>query len=375
MPGSTASPARRTGPGALGTLGGVCFRHRWLTLVAWVVGVACLVTLWTMFGAPAQNNFTGSDPGQTLLNQHFHRQSGDTLTLAIRSTAPVTSPATRGPDHQCPGPVRAGAARDRGDQPVCGPRADLGGRAHRVRHRPVQRPGCEHQQQRSARADERGQGGVRARGELLPGRRRGRPGGNPVRRGERRNRHPGRGYRAADRVRVADRHGAAGAHRGARHRRGPVPDRAARAHLPGPVVLPDRRVHDRAGRGRGLRAVHPHPVPRGAPQRPAADGRHGHRDAHRGPDRADRRHHGDHRDARAAGAAPVAAQRGGHRRRRHRRHGAARLADPAARAARLHRDPAGQAVPVPAPPLARRPVSPASLASRPGRMPPSAGRR
>jgi uncharacterized membrane protein YdfJ with MMPL/SSD domain len=95
MPGPTASPAPRTGPGPLGTLGGVCFRHRWLTLVTWVVGVACLVTLWTMFGAPAQNNFTGSDPGQTLLNQHFHRQSGDTLTLAIRSAAPVTSPATR----------------------------------------------------------------------------------------------------------------------------------------------------------------------------------------------------------------------------------------------------------------------------------------
>jgi RND superfamily putative drug exporter len=95
MPGSTASPARRTGPGALGTLGGVCFRHRWLTLVTWLIGVACLVTLWTRFGAPAQNDFTGSDPGQTLLNQHFHRQSGDTLTLAIRSTAPVTSPAAR----------------------------------------------------------------------------------------------------------------------------------------------------------------------------------------------------------------------------------------------------------------------------------------
>ena len=95
MPGPTASPAPRTGPGPLGTLGGVCFRHRWLTLVTWVVGVACLVTLWTRFGAPAQNNFTGSDPGQTLLNQHFHRQSGDTLTLAIRSAAPVTSPATR----------------------------------------------------------------------------------------------------------------------------------------------------------------------------------------------------------------------------------------------------------------------------------------
>ena len=95
MRGTTALPTRQTSPGRLGALGGACFRHRWLTLVAWVIGVACLITLWTRFGAPAQDNFTGNDPGQTLLNQHFHRQSGDTLTLAIRSAAPVTAPATR----------------------------------------------------------------------------------------------------------------------------------------------------------------------------------------------------------------------------------------------------------------------------------------
>ena len=86
-------PPRRDG--ALGGIGRACYRHRWLTLLSWILGVACLITLWTRFGAPAQNNFTGSDPGQTLLNQHFHRQSGDTLTLAIHSTAPVGSPAVR----------------------------------------------------------------------------------------------------------------------------------------------------------------------------------------------------------------------------------------------------------------------------------------
>jgi RND superfamily putative drug exporter len=91
-PGGTPGTLR---PGILGTLGRACYRHRWLTLVTWLVGVACLITLWTGFGAPAQNNFTGNDPGQTLLNQHFHRQSGDTLTLAIRSTAPVSSPTVR----------------------------------------------------------------------------------------------------------------------------------------------------------------------------------------------------------------------------------------------------------------------------------------
>jgi RND superfamily putative drug exporter len=58
--------------------------------------VAALVTLWMRFGAAADNAFTGSDPGQTLLNQHFARESGDTLTLAIRSAGPVTDPAVRG---------------------------------------------------------------------------------------------------------------------------------------------------------------------------------------------------------------------------------------------------------------------------------------
>ncbi len=87
MPGPSSLPR----PAVLGPLGRACFRHRWLTLLTWIVGVACLITLWTRFGAPAQDNFTGSDPGQALLNQHFHRQSGDTLTLAIRSNDPIGS--------------------------------------------------------------------------------------------------------------------------------------------------------------------------------------------------------------------------------------------------------------------------------------------
>ncbi len=85
----------RTGPGPLGLLGRACYRHRWITLFVWLAGVACLITLWTRFGAPAQNSFNGGDPGQSLLNKHFHRSSGDSLTLAISSTAPIGSPATR----------------------------------------------------------------------------------------------------------------------------------------------------------------------------------------------------------------------------------------------------------------------------------------
>ncbi len=81
--------------GALGALGGTCYRHRWVTLLVWVAGVVCLIGLWTRFGAAAQNDFSGNDPGQTLLNEHFAAQSGDTLTLAIRSDEPITSAAVR----------------------------------------------------------------------------------------------------------------------------------------------------------------------------------------------------------------------------------------------------------------------------------------
>jgi uncharacterized membrane protein YdfJ with MMPL/SSD domain len=90
-----AAHDRAPNPGLLGRAGRGCHRHRWITLLTWVVGLACLVTLWIRFGAPAQDSFSGSDPGQTLLNEHFPRQSGDTLTLAIRSDAPITSPAAR----------------------------------------------------------------------------------------------------------------------------------------------------------------------------------------------------------------------------------------------------------------------------------------
>ena len=85
----------QTGDGLLGGLGRACYRHRKTTLLTWLVGVAVLITLWMRFGAAADNSFTGADPGQTLLNQHFARQSGDSLTLAISSAQPVTAPAVR----------------------------------------------------------------------------------------------------------------------------------------------------------------------------------------------------------------------------------------------------------------------------------------
>jgi uncharacterized membrane protein YdfJ with MMPL/SSD domain len=90
--GPAARPPRSS---LLGRLGRGCYRRRWLTLAAWTVGVACLITLWINFGAEYDNNFSNGDTGQAVLDQHFHLQSGDQLTLAIRSSAGITSPAVR----------------------------------------------------------------------------------------------------------------------------------------------------------------------------------------------------------------------------------------------------------------------------------------
>src|SRR5580658_7441218 len=96
----------QTGDGLLGGLGRACYRHRKATLLAWLAGVAVLITLWMRFGAAADNSFTGADPGQTLLNQHFAAQSGDTLTLAIRSAEKITSPGVQARITQALAPFR-----------------------------------------------------------------------------------------------------------------------------------------------------------------------------------------------------------------------------------------------------------------------------
>jgi uncharacterized membrane protein YdfJ with MMPL/SSD domain len=80
----------------IGKAGLACYRHRWVTITAWLLGLAVLITLWTRFGAPADNNVGTPSQGQTILNEHFSRQSGDTLTLAISSAEPLRDPAVRG---------------------------------------------------------------------------------------------------------------------------------------------------------------------------------------------------------------------------------------------------------------------------------------
>ncbi|HLH57914.1 MAG TPA: hypothetical protein VKV33_02060, partial [Streptosporangiaceae bacterium] len=62
MPGTDdTGQGRRVG--IIGGLGRACYRHRVITLLAWIAGVASLIVLWTQFGAAADNSFTGNDPG------------------------------------------------------------------------------------------------------------------------------------------------------------------------------------------------------------------------------------------------------------------------------------------------------------------------
>src|SRR6266571_5201823 len=92
-------------PGPLGRIARACHQHRWLTLAGWAAVAACLIVMWMQFGAQPDNNVTTTDAGTKLLPQHFPRQSGDTLTLAIRSAQHVTAV---GSPYQLPGRIAAG---------------------------------------------------------------------------------------------------------------------------------------------------------------------------------------------------------------------------------------------------------------------------
>ena len=102
------------GVGLLGGLGRACYRHRWITLFTWIIGVACLIALWLQFGAAALNTFNSSDPGQTVLNQHFPRASGRYAHPRGQVNGPGYVAGRQGAGRQRPRPVRAGGARHLG---------------------------------------------------------------------------------------------------------------------------------------------------------------------------------------------------------------------------------------------------------------------
>jgi hypothetical protein len=69
--------------GVLGGIGRACYRHRWLTLLSWILGVACLITLWTGFGAAPGGSAPGAAdhaaaPGATLCLREDDMVSGRT---------------------------------------------------------------------------------------------------------------------------------------------------------------------------------------------------------------------------------------------------------------------------------------------------------
>ena len=219
-----------------------------------------LIVLWTGFGAPAKNSFTGSDPGQTVLDQHFPRQSGDTLTLAIRSSEGIDSPAVR---------ARVTARSPRSPRAAC--YSVAGPYRCPARSRPTgtsrSRPSSSTAVSRVSRrrghwADNdataaSGHGVTFSLGGDIVD-----PAETPVRR----LRRTGSASCAAAIVLLIAfgsllAMGLPLVTAAARDRRRAIADRAARPRLPRAVLLPDHRLDDRPGRRRRLRAVHRHPVP------------------------------------------------------------------------------------------------------------------
>jgi len=86
-------------PERLARLARLCYRRRRLTVLAWLLGTAALLTLGFGFAAKPLNDFSGgkaeSAKAQQLLKDHFPQMSGDSITLAIKADAGVRDPAAR----------------------------------------------------------------------------------------------------------------------------------------------------------------------------------------------------------------------------------------------------------------------------------------
>ena len=91
------SPAARPGP--LGRLADLTFRHRIVTVLAWVAALGIAIVLAGAFGGDFKADYSapGSDSSQAqqLLEDEFPAQSGDTVDVVVRTDGPVTAPAVR----------------------------------------------------------------------------------------------------------------------------------------------------------------------------------------------------------------------------------------------------------------------------------------
>ncbi len=83
-------------PGPLGRVARLTFRRRGRTVAAWLATLALAVGLSTALAGSFTADYTapGSDSrqAQDLLVERFPAQSGDTITVVVRSDAPVTTP-------------------------------------------------------------------------------------------------------------------------------------------------------------------------------------------------------------------------------------------------------------------------------------------
>ena len=91
------APAARPGP--LGRLADLTFRHRIVTVLAWVAALGIAIVLAGAFGGDFKADYSapGSDSSQAqqLLEDEFPAQSGDTVDVVVRTDGPVTAPAVR----------------------------------------------------------------------------------------------------------------------------------------------------------------------------------------------------------------------------------------------------------------------------------------
>ncbi|QXJ24955.1 MMPL family transporter [Actinomadura graeca] len=83
----------------LARLARLCHRRRRLTVAAWIAGTIAVIVLGFGFAADPLNDFSGGDSGSAkagrLLDDHFPKQSGDTVTLAVRAEGGVRAPDVR----------------------------------------------------------------------------------------------------------------------------------------------------------------------------------------------------------------------------------------------------------------------------------------
>ena len=104
MTSTTTRPVRPSAaveprPGPLGRLADLTYRHRLLTVLAWVAALGLSVVLAGAFGGEFKADYSapGSDSSaaQQLLEDEFPAQSGDTVDVVVRTDGPATAAAVR----------------------------------------------------------------------------------------------------------------------------------------------------------------------------------------------------------------------------------------------------------------------------------------